>query len=202
MNLKTKIASGLVTGVVLAGVIVPAGAFASTVKVSGNGAHSTNSVSLSNNSNSSVKQVNKTSVANLVEVGQNTGGNKANKNTGGNVMVSSGNAKSTVTNTTTVGGNALVSTCNSCGSSANDSVKIKGNGANSNNSVTLTNSSSSCTTQVNETMVVNGVLVEQNTGENNANMNTGGSVNVGSGNAESTVTNNTMTGDNVIAPAI
>jgi len=46
-------------------------------------------------------------VVNGVVVGQDTGNNTADKNTGGDVEVTTGDADATVTNTTTVGVNTL-----------------------------------------------------------------------------------------------
>ena len=55
-----------------------------------------------------VSQSNTTNVLNGTVVAQNTGGNKANDNTGnGGVTVESGAANSSVTNTVTTGGNSL-----------------------------------------------------------------------------------------------
>ncbi|EKE00088.1 MAG: hypothetical protein ACD_22C00093G0003, partial [uncultured bacterium] len=76
-------------------------------------------------------------------------------------------------------------------------VNVKDNGADSTNKVKITNKSKFKATQTNETLVVNGTLVGQNTGGNHANNNTGdGSVDVDSGNADSTVINDTTTGGN------
>lgn len=197
MSIKSKIAGGIATGVVIAATILPAGAFASTVTVHGNGVGSSNTVVLSNSNTSSTKQVNKTAVVNLTGVFQNTGNNKANGNTGGGaVSVTSGSAMSTVTNTTTAGANINTSPCG-CVSAPDDSVTISGNGKNSSNTVVLGSSNSSFTTQVNKTLVVNGTFVLQNTGGNTANGNTGGgAVSVTSGGATSSVTNTTTAGLN------
>lgn len=201
-NLKLKLTTGLVTAAFFVGVVAPTGAFASTVKIRGNGAGSNNTVKLTNSNTSSVKQINKTAVVNVVVVLQNTGGNKANNNTGGDVNVNSGNATSTVRNTTTTGSN--VAAVDPCGCvPADDTLKIKGNGAGSNNSITVKNTTSSSALQVNKTLVVNGVLVGQNTGLNQANNNVGGDgsdPSVDSGNATSTVTNDVTTGSNVLTP--
>lgn len=75
--------------------------------------------------------------------------------------------------------------------------KIKNNGADSINKVKIKVKNKKVVNQTNETLVVNGVLVAQNTGGNEANKNTGdGDVSVDSGNADATVTNKTTTGGN------
>src|SRR6202000_2784156 len=105
-----------------------------------------------------------------------------NKNTKGSVSVTTGNASSTVNNTTTAGGN--VATAPSCGCASGDTdVTVSGNGEKSTNTVKVTNSSSNSVTQFNGVLVVNGVWTVQNTGGNNANANTGGDVMITSGNA-------------------
>ncbi len=78
-----------------------------TVDVSGNAQNSNNSVNVVNKSNSTVTQFNGTLVVNGVLTVQNTGGNTANNNNGGSSDVTSGDADSTVMNSTTVGGNVL-----------------------------------------------------------------------------------------------
>lgn len=197
-NLRMKMTTGMVTAAFLAGVIAPASAFAAdTVTISGNGAGSTNKVTIKNKKKTKVDQYNGTAVLNLTGVFQNTGGNKANGNTGGTVDVNSGNSTSTVTNTTTTGSNSA--TVNGCGCpDVDNTVDVKNNGADSTNTVKITNESKFKAIQTNETLVVNGTLVDQNTGGNRANNNTGGDVTVDSGNATSTVTNNTTTGGNTL----
>ena len=78
------------------------------ITIQGNGARSTNTVIAVNKSKTKVSQFNGTLVVNGTYVSQDTGGNQANGNTGGgNVDVDSGDATSTVTNTTTTGGNVI-----------------------------------------------------------------------------------------------
>lgn len=198
MNIKTKIAGAIATGTILATAFT-SGAFAATntVTVKNNGAGSTNTVIAVNKQKTKVRQTNLTAVVNLTGVNQDTGGNKANGNTGGGeVTVDSGTATSNVTNTTTTGGNtASVDPC-VCESGTND-ITIQGNGARSTNTVIAVNKNKTKVSQFNGTLVVNGTHVSQNTGGNQANGNTGnGGVTVDSGNASSTVTNTTTTGGN------
>lgn len=197
-NLKTKITTALVTGSFLAGIVMPAAAFAdNTVTVSGNGAGSTNKVKIKNKKKVKVVQSNTAVVFNLTGVFQNTGDNEANDNTGGTVNVNSGKAESNVANNTTTGSNnATLNGC-VCDNPVN-TVDVMDNGADSTNIVKITNKSKFKARQTNETFVVNETLVEQNTGGNWANDNTGGDVTVDSGDAESNVTNTTNTGGNTL----
>ncbi len=195
-NLKFKLATGVATATLLAAAIAPA-TFASTVKVSNNAKKSVNVVGISTVKTTVVGQTNNTKVLNLTGVFQNTGGNKANDNTGsGDVKVTSGPTNSVVTNTTTTGGNAAVVTPCGC-TGTGDDITISGNGKESFNLVLVGNYNKTVVSQTNNTTVVNGTVVAQNTGGNKANDNTGGGdVTVTSGAANSTVTNTVTTGGN------
>lgn len=198
MTLKTKIAVAITAGSFLAAVVLPSGAFAANnVTISGNGAGSTNKVKIKNKKKVKVEQSNATAVVNLTGVFQNTGGNTANGNTGGGTVdVNSGKATSDVTNDTTTGDNSATVTGCGCPDPSN-TVNVTDNGADSTNKVKITNKSKFKATQTNETLVVNGTLVAQDTGGNHANNNTGdGGVAIDSGDAGSTVTNDTTTGGN------
>lgn len=197
-NIKTKIAVGLSTAAFLATSIAPA-AFADSIVIRRNGAGSTNKVKVESVKKTKVSQSNSTAVLNLTGVTQNTGGNKANNNTGdGDVDIDSGNAGSTVTNTTTTGGNsATVSGCG-CPEDGSD-ITVARNGAGSYNKVVVKSTNKTKVSQTNETFVLNATEVDQNTGGNKANNNTGdGDVDIDSGNATSTVTNSTTTGNNSV----
>ena len=202
-DLKKKIAAGIATAALLATTFGPVAAFAdTTVVIKDNGAGSNNSSTVKNKKKVKVRQSNRTAVINLTGVHQDTGGNTANNNTGdGNVNVDSGNATSTVTNTTTTVGNSA--TIDPCACPDGDTtVRIVGNGADSINTSNVTNKSKFKVTQSNATLVVNGTLVDQDTGGNHANNNTGdGGVDVDSGAATSTITNTTTIGGNTLTPA-
>ncbi len=199
---KAKFTGALATGAVLASVLLPAAAHAATnVTVTGNGADSKNKVKVKEVKKTNVIQTNATAVVNLVGVVQNTGGNKANKNTGGTVNITSGNATATVTNNTTTGGNVAV--VDNCGcESMPTTIDVSKNGADSTNHVKVKNVNVNTTIQSNYTMVVNGVMVAQNTGNNSANSNTDGDVMVTSGDADATVENTVETGSNVVSPSM
>lgn len=202
IDFKKKIAAGIVTGALLVSAFGPAAAFAdTTVVIKDNGAGSTNNATVKNKKKVNVRQTNRTAVVNLTGVFQNTGGNTANNNTGaGDVNVDSGKAESSVNNNTTTGSNSA--TIDPCGCpDGNTTVRIRDNGAGSTNTVEVKNKSELNVNQTNETLVVNGTLVDQNTGGNHANNNTGdGGVDVNSGGATSTVTNTTVTGGNTLSP--
>ena len=193
-NFKSKFAASAISIALLGTAFAPATFAANTIK--NNGADSTNKIKTVSKKKVAVSQSNQTLVINGVLVAQNTGGNKANKNTGGGgVDVNSGNATATVVNTTTTGGNTADIT--GCGCPEVTDNKIQGNGADSYNKITTTSSNKTIVEQSNSTAVVNLVGVLQNTGGNTANKNTGGGdVDVNSGNANATVINTVTTGGN------
>ena len=185
--MKTKITTALVTGALLAATVLPAAAFADSVTIQGNGAESTNVAGILNINATSVSQTNETVAITLVSSKANTGGNTANGNTGGNVLVDTGNATSTVN--TTVGGSTNNATI-PCGCSAEPTdITVRGNGAGSTNVAGAANINLFKTRQKNKTFAVTAVKSRARTGGNTANGNTGpGSVTVGTtGNASSTV---------------
>jgi hypothetical protein len=71
---------------------------------------------------------------------------------------------------------------------ASADVTVQGNGANSDNTVVITNSNTTSVTQSNSSSVVNSVDANSNTGGNTANGNTGGDTSVQTGAASTTVT--------------
>lgn len=200
-NLKVKLATGVATAALLATAFAPA-AFADTIiRYRNTGAGSLNKTKIHKENKVKVEQYNSTAVVNLVGVLQNTGGNSATNNTGdGDIHVNSGNANGTVGNTTITGGN--LANVEPCGCPDGDTrVIFRNTGAGSTNKVVIEETNETKVTQENETLVVNGVLVGQNTGLNSASGNTGdGDVTVDSGDATATVSNYTATSGNVLNP--
>lgn len=66
------------------------------VTISGNGADSHNSASINVNKQKTVTQNNNANISNSITVKQETGGNKANKNTGGNTTITTGSSFSDI----------------------------------------------------------------------------------------------------------
>ncbi len=209
MNIKTKLLTGTIMAAFLTLVFVPTTFAAKKVVVKKNGAGSKNTVTAVKVNKTKTQQLNLTAVGNVVIGLQNTGLNSAVGNTGdGGTDVNSGDTKSTVTNRTTTGGNeATVNPCGCevtpCECTMENSVVIAKNGAGSKNEVTVYDVNKTKVEQANATIVVNAVVVAQNTGLNSAVGNTGdGEVSVDSGNAELTATNSTITGGNVYNPGM
>ena len=107
MNIKQKIVGAAATGALLAATLLPGAAFADqTCTISGNGAGSTNRCRMIRERRIRIEQTNVAFVRTNVVVIQNTGGNDANNNTGGNVHVETGNTTSTIT--ITISGNTNI----------------------------------------------------------------------------------------------
>lgn len=198
MNIKQKIGAGLATALMLGGMFAVS-AHAATIKISGNGEGSHNTVNATHVNVSKVKQKTTTLAFTWVSSSANTGGNTANSNTGGSVSNTSGSADSTVTTTVTGGSN--VATVTPCGCVPDDSsVTISRNGEDSHNTVNVTDVNVSKTSQSSTTVAITGVSSSADTGGNTANGNTGGSVTQTSGDASSTVTTTVSGGSNVLNP--
>lgn len=189
LNIKTKIAAASASAIILSS-LFSSGAFAAnTIDISGNGNGSTNGAAVIKVSKSKVKQKNRTIVGTNVTSIANTGGNKTNNNTGGDVDSKTGDVKNDV-GVTVVGGTNTNSGENCCcdgqGDGTND-VTISGNGNNSTNGVLILDICKHKVFQKNTTIVGTNVTTVSNTGDNQTNGNTGGTTGSDTGNAETTV---------------
>lgn len=150
-------------------------AFAGTdVTVKKNGAFSDSYVKVQNVKSTTVAQSNKQNVKNVVNSKANSGKNNSSFNTGGTSAVVSGAATSTVN--VTVGGNSNSATLPSdCGCEGNGtSVNVNRNGAFSDNTVKVENTSWLKVLQSNVSNVFNAVSSTSNSGNNSSSFNTGG----------------------------
>lgn len=192
-DLKKKVASAIAAGTLLLNLATPAFATSLTLEVSGNGSNSDNEVELEYEQEVKVTQTNVANVLNDVKVEANTGGNEAEDNTGGDVEISTGDAETNVTVSNTLNSNvAHVDAC--C--LGDVTAKISGNGSDSDNDIDLDLDNDVKVTQVNHANVWNYVDVEAETGDNEAEDNTGGSVKIETGNASATVSVSTAANSN------
>lgn len=177
--MNKKILSATTALAVVLNMAAPAFAATSLV-ITGNGAESVNDVAVQNTHTTNVVQSNDTQIENKIEVKADTGGNDANANTGGNVAIDTGDVLSAVKVKNDVNSNvAQVDGC--CGSDVD--AKIQGNGAESVNNVALSQNNNIVVAQLNEADIENDIEVEAETGRNDANANTGGSVQIMTGSA-------------------
>ncbi len=156
------------------------------VKIAGNGAYSDNDANVKTNNNVVVDQDNTAKINNKVNVGQSTGDNDANKNTGGDVAIETGDADATVKVSNEANSNWAAVTAGPNGGGVM-SVEISGNGANSDNDANVSLSTNKNIDQNNYANIGNLIGVVSNTGNNDANKNTGGEVSIKTGDADANV---------------
>ena len=193
-KLLYKAATGIATASLLAQALTPLAFADTTVEISGNGADSDNTATVVQVNETGVFQLNNAEIRNDVSVSANSGGNDANNNTGGDVSIDTGNATSDTTISNTA--NANVADVSGCCPGDVD-VKISGNGANSDNNAKVKVKSETLVVQENNASVANFVTAKLNTGKNDANNNTGGDVDIDTGNAKADVTLSTKVNKNV-----
>lgn len=160
------------------------------VELLGNGADSVNGASLRLDNSSRIGQTNTANVSNNVNSSADTGYNRANENTGGSVRVDTGSA-STLTGVETKA-NFNWADINCCGT-FDVSALVARNGADSRNTMYLAGNTTKDAVQTNTANVGNYVDSSADTGYNSANENTGNTVRLFTGDA------NTATGvDNML----
>lgn len=180
-----KFVTGFVTGTLMLSAVIPM--FADTsITVTGNGAGSNNGVDVNQSQSTEVTQNSKTNAAVILSLGANSGKNKANSNTGGDVSIGTGNASNTALVSVAGGGNTLVA--DNCGCHTGDSfVDISGNGADTYNAVKLKKSLTNTVLQKSKTNATIGADLKANTGKNKAKKNTGSGVSVSTGASDNTI---------------
>ncbi|MBI4137276.1 hypothetical protein HY469_04400 [Candidatus Roizmanbacteria bacterium] len=186
--LKKIMLTVLTLGVLVAVSSTPAEA---AVTIDGNGAHSWNRVRLLKKLKDIRHQTNVADFDNDVDVENETGENEAKHNTGGDVEVNAEVAEADVEIENMA--NSNLDESEGCGCPTEDvDVEITDNGAWSSNKVVMKTKVVNVRHQTNVADFDNDVDVENETGENTANGNTGGDVLVMSGDATATVkiTNN------------
>ncbi len=162
-----------------------------TVNISGNGPDSDNDVDLTLDNSVDVDQDNDADVDNDVDVDADTGDNEANGNVGGSVKIDTGDTNSTVKLSTAANANsAVVGGGDEEGGTV--SAWITGNGEDSDNTIDLDLDNDVVVDQDNDADVENDVEVDGDTGDNEANDNVGGDVEILTGDADATVTVDTL----------
>jgi len=187
-----KVGAGIITASLLLSSVATAAFADVSAEISENGAGSINSIYIKNKSECNVYQKNSTAVLTEIESSASTGSNTANGNTGGDVTIDTGDAASTVgvsvEGSTNTASNPCCCECGQCESQpAEQTALISDNGEGSINSVTLKKEKTSKVKQKNKTEVLTGVLSKAKTGKNKAKNNTGGTVEVKTGDADSFV---------------
>lgn len=156
------------------------------VLISGNGSDSANDVVLNRNNTVTLSQENDAHVNNHVDVDADTGDNDADDNTGGDVEITTGDVDTTIKLSTVANANsATIGGGNGNGGTL--SAWITGNGTDSDNDIDLDLANYVTLVQDNNANVDNHVDVDGDTGNNDADDNTGGEVYITTGDADATV---------------
>ena len=183
-KLLYKAGTGLAAAAIIAQGFAGVALASLDVEISGNGANSDNTANVAVSTDTQVTQNNTANITNNVNVSADTGANDANKNTGGDVDITTGNATTTVGVSNTA--NSNVADVNGC-CVGDLNVTISGNGAKSTNTANVGVSNSTYVVQDNYAKIKNNVDVDSDTGKNDANHNTGGDVEILTGNADAEV---------------
>ncbi len=139
------------------------------ITISNNGSGSNNEVSSSNTNAAIVSQTNNATISNNIVVNANTGGNKANNNTG-NVTIKTGDIHSDITVENKNINNSISFISSSQGAA---SILVSGNGSDSENEVTVENTNNVSIFVNNTVNLLNSIGLNLNTGGNSANRNDG-----------------------------
>lgn len=183
-NTQKKVFSAIATAALLANSVGAVFAETTSLVITGNGADSHNTTGVAVQNTTSVVQDNYANISNNVNASSSTGSNSANKNTNGEVSISTGDASTGVA----VSNSANSNVANIEGCCAVDaSVEISGNGADSRNEAGLSLGTSTEVFQTNVAHIDNDIDADSDTGNNEADKNTGGNVEVTTGNADTTV---------------
>ena len=156
MDYKRKIGTAIATGALLLNAFAPLAFAETTITINGNGSGSNNDANVSLNQETKVEQKNDAQVNNDVEVNADTGDNDANNNTGGDVSIDTGNAEGNVNVTNSLNANSASVDCCNTGDST---VKISGNGSNSDNNVNLDMDNKTEVKQDNKAKVNTGLML-------------------------------------------
>lgn len=201
MTYTQRLTTSIATASLLMSTFMPLALADTDLTIRGNGDNSTNNIVVNHTCITAVTQVNNLIAGTNVTVTQNTGGNKANQNTGsGDLNITTANATSNISVNITGGGNdATANPC--CNCAGNTTVEIRNNGADSNNNTTVNKTTATVVTQANNLTAGTTLTVKQKTGKNKANKNTGGgNKSITTGNASSTLNVTVTGGSNTFNP--
>ncbi len=158
--------------------------------ISGNGTDTDNEIDMEYENEVDLTQCNDADIENEIGVEADTGDNEAGDNTGGDVSIDTGSTTTNVSVSNTA--NANVATVGSGNDGGSVSACIADNGSDSDNEIEIEVADSTAVLQQNSADIENDINVEANTGGNEAEDNTGGDVEIETGDADFTVMVDTM----------
>src|SRR3990172_3459264 len=177
-----KLTTAVSTAALLTGSVASVAFGTTTVTVSGNGADSDNTANVTVSTSNSIVQNNNANIQNNVNIDANTGDNDANDNTGGDVSIDTGDANVSSSVSNSANSNVASVACGGC--PGDTTVKISGNGADSDNTADVKVANQTAIQQTNNADISNNVDVDAETGDNEAEDNTGGDVSIDTGDAD------------------
>lgn len=173
-----KLTTAVTTAALLTGSVASVAFGTTTVTVTGNGADSSNTANVDVSNSTAVSQTNNADIQNNVTINANSGNNTADKNTGGDTSITTGDAN--VSSSVSNSANSNVASVG-CGCTGGVDVKIAGNGADSTNKVNADVTNTTGLSQTNNADVTNNVNIDAKTGKNTADKNTGGTTSISTG---------------------
>ncbi len=150
------------------------------LNITDNGTGSTNNITTSVNQTNQVSQTNTAKINTTVKINANTGNNSINRNTTGNINLSTGDIHEQ-TNITNQNINNSYASINNSLFSDNVQANISGNGADTNNNLVLNITKDNQIFVTNKAHVNNSVIKHLNTGGNKINGNTATDINLNTG---------------------
>lgn len=170
------------------------------VQNKGNGSESTNSANLTTDSTNNTFQNNDATLENNLLLTSNSGENTADKNTGGDTTIETGDANTSANVLSflnnNVAGNVLMGVVNIFGDLIGDIIFPElpggslleasniGNGSDSTNTANINQTSANDTFQSNDAEIVNNLNLQATTGDNQTSKNTGGDTSITTGDAD------------------
>ena len=194
-KLVYKLTTAVTTAALLTGSVASVAFGTTSVTISGNGSNSDNDANVTVNTSKTIFQTNTADIDNNVKISANSGDNKAEDNTGGDVAINTGDANVSSSVSNSANSNVASLDCGSCPGDLN--VKISGNGSDSDNKADVDVNNTLSVIQANNADVDNDVDVDANTGGNKAEDNTGGEVEIETGDAKVEVAIENMVNQNV-----
>jgi hypothetical protein len=179
-KLQTKLATAIATGAILAQSLTGA-AFAASYNfnIQGNGSDSDTEIDFDVDKDTSLFQSNTSRISNDINIDSNTGDNDVNDNTGGDVEVTTGDVDAAAVVQNFANQNhAVIDLCDCEGDAT---IQIKGNGSDSDNDVEIDKDTTTTLVQDNFAWLHNDIDMDADTGDNDVDDNTGGSVELTTG---------------------
>lgn len=164
---------------ILASLLLPTSAYATTLEIVDNGSTSQNSVQISSQNTTGISQSNDATISNSVNNQANSGSNTASSNTDASSNINTGNVDQS--NSVENKLNQSSAQVKDCGCNTNTSAEVSGNAEESQNNIKAT-SDNHISTEINQSAnVSNNSLSQLNSGNNTSSDSTGAQISIHTG---------------------